>query len=304
MTDSKKVVLLDGGVGQEIFKRTESDPSPLWSTQVMLDDPGLVQSVHEEFIEAGARLITLNNYTATPQRLGRDASVDLLKPIHDAAIRIAHAAKKESGHSDVRIAGCLPPLIASYKPELSPCAETCLESFRELVALQKHGVEHFMVETAANIREGVAATLAAKETGLSCWTAFTLDDDAIGLLRSGEKLEEAIKQVIEAGADAVMVNCSMPETIEAALPILTGLPVPAGAYANGFTTIKGFDAGGTVDALSARKDLGPEIYAKWGLRCVKAGLQIIGGCCETGPDHIAALSDILLRNNYEISADL
>jgi len=105
MSNAKKVVLLDGGVGQEIFKRSNVEPSPMWSTNVMLEDPNLVQSVHAEFIRAGARLITLNNYTATRQRLGRDASVDLLKPIHDAAIKVAHGARQECGIDDVRIAG-------------------------------------------------------------------------------------------------------------------------------------------------------------------------------------------------------
>ena len=301
---TRRVVLLDGGVGQEIFKRSDAEASPMWSTHVMLDDPGLVQTVHADFIRAGARLITLNNYTATRQRLGRDASVDLLKPIHDAAIKVAHGAKVECGFEDVRIAGCLPPLIASYKPGMSPCEDDCLSSFRELVALQVEGVEHFMVETASNIREGVAATKAAKETGLPCWTAFTLDDENPSLLRSGESLKEAAQRVIAVGADAVMVNCSMPETIESALPILTGLPVPAGAYANGFTSIAALNPGGTVASLSARTDLGPQTYAEWGLRCVEAGLQIIGGCCETGPEHIFALKAILEDNGCEIVGTL
>lgn len=301
---SRSVVLLDGGVGQEIVKRSSEKATPLWSTRVMLDEPDLVRSVHEDFIRAGATVITLNNYTATRQRLGRDADVSLLKPIHLAAIDIAHAAKTNAGSGPVKIAGCLPPLVASYKPGMSPCTEECLESFRELVELQKPGVEHFMVETAANILEAVAATRAVKEAGLPCWTSFTLDDDNPVLLRSGERLEEAAERVIEAGADAIMVNCSMPETIEAALPILTNLPVPAGAYANGFTSIAALDAGGTVESLSARADLGPETYAEWGLRCVEAGLKIIGGCCETSPAHIAALKSILEKNGYGITADL
>lgn len=301
---TKRVVLLDGGVGQEIFKRSNAQPSPLWSTQVMLDDPGLVQQVHLDFIRAGARLITLNNYTATRQRLGRDASVDLLKPIHAAAIKVAHGAKEKSGIDGVRIAGCLPPLVASYRPGMSPCEDNCLNSFRELVALQKEGVEHFMVETASNIREGVAATRAAKETNLPCWTAFTLDDQNSSLLRSGESLEDAAEKVIQEGADAVMVNCSMPETIEAALPILSKLSVPTGAYANGFTSIAALNPGGTVEALSARTDLGPQSYAEWGLRCVQAGVQIIGGCCETGPDHIAAIKAVLEDHGYEVSGNL
>ncbi len=298
-------MLLDGGLGQEIVKRSGVEPTPMWSTRVMLDNPDLVRDVHVDYIQAGARIIATNNYSATRQRLERDATVELLKPIHNAAISIANQARETCSETsnNVRIAGCLPPLIASYKFDMSPCENGCYESFKELVALQKDGVDLFFVETAANIREGVAATKAAKETGLPCWTAFTLDDEADGLLRSGETLEAAAKAVIDVGADAVMVNCSMPETIDRALPILVKLDVPAGAYANGFTSICGLDAGGTVASLSARSDLGPERYAEWGLGCVKAGLQIIGGCCETGPAHISALQTALEAAGYEIVAN-
>lgn len=304
MSSDKRIVLLDGGVGQEIVKRSGKKATPLWSTRVMLDEPQLVQAVHESFIEAGAQVITTNNYTATRQRLGRDASVELLKPIHESAIRIAIAAKENSGNSNIRIAGCLPPLIASYKADLSPCDDECFESFRELVALQKDSVDLFMVETAANILEAVAATRAANESGLPCWTAFTLDDGAVGKIRSGEALDLAVANVVEAGADAVLVNCSMPETIEAALPFIKNLPVPSGAYANGFTSIAGLNAGGTVESLSARTDLDPLTYASWGLRCAEAGMNIIGGCCETGPEHIAAIRTILENNGYIIVSKL
>ena len=63
------VVLLDGGLGQEITRRsTRAKPHPLWSTMVMREEPQTVVDVHRDFLMAGARVLTLNNYTATPMR--------------------------------------------------------------------------------------------------------------------------------------------------------------------------------------------------------------------------------------------
>jgi len=298
---NRSVVLLDGGMGQELVKRSGQEPTPLWSARVMLDNPNLVQTIHEEYIEAGAKVITLNNYTATPERLSRDATVDLIKPIHQSAKHVASRARTRVGIKDLWIAGSLPPLVASYKPELTPSEEQCLGSYRELVALQKDGVDIFIVETASTIREAVAATRAVEEIGMLVWTSFTLSDEGDAKLRSGENLEDAMEQVISAGADAILINCSMPETIDRATHVLRHSCVPTGAYANGFTSIAGLDAGGTVKSLSAREDLSPEIYAKWGRKCVDAGLTIIGGCCETSPAHIAALRFELESAGYKIS---
>ena len=67
MTD---IIFLDGGLGQEINKRSFNTKShPLWSLKVMYDQPDIVLKVHLDFIQAGAKVLTLNNYTATLPRL-------------------------------------------------------------------------------------------------------------------------------------------------------------------------------------------------------------------------------------------
>ncbi|WP_409432975.1 homocysteine S-methyltransferase family protein [Litorimonas sp. RW-G-Af-16] len=282
------VTLLDGGMGQELIRRAGVAPTPLWSTQVMLDHPELVEQLHLDFIQSGAEIITLNNYTATPERLARDASIDLFKPIHAAAIEIAQAARAKSGKS-VRISGCLPPIVASYKPDLAPDFEACLASYRELVAIQTPGVDLFFCETLSTIREAKAAIMAAKESGLPVWVSFTLDDAAPQNLRSGELLRDAVKSVADIQVDAVMVNCSMPETVTLAMPLLVEAFPCVGAYANGFQSVAPLKAGGTVAGLQKRQDLTPDKYADYAMNWVKMGATIIGGCCEVGPDHIAEI---------------
>ena len=87
------------------------------------------------------------------------------------------------------------------------------------------------------------------------------------------------------------MNCSIPEAVSQAMPILAGHGLTLGAYANGFTKItNGFASGKTtVDLLTARTDLGPDAYADFAQSWVDMGATIIGGCCEVGPAHIAEL---------------
>lgn len=295
----RQVVLLDGGMGQELRRRSSRPASPLWSSQVMLDEPELVTAAHRDFIEAGARVITANTYSATPQRLARDADVSLFDSLQAAALSAAHQARDESG-KDVRIAGCLPPLVASYHPEVAPDDATCLDSYRRMVAAQAGGVDLFIVETMSLAREARAATVAAAESNLPVWTSFTVDDGDGTRLRSGEPLADAARDVVAAGAERVIVNCSVPEAITTAMGVLADIGVPYGGYANGFTSVSELEPGGTVDVLEARKDLGPAAYAEHVLQWVEQGATVVGGCCEVGPAHIAAVAERLTAAGYRL----
>ena len=108
---------------------------------------------------------------------------------------------------------------------------------------------------------------------------------------------------MDAGAAAVLVNCSSPEAVATAMPLLAEIGVPFGAYANGFVSIAAMKPGGTVEALEVRDDLGPVAYAGHALGWVDAGAAIVGGCCEIGPGHIATLRERLVANGHRIVAD-
>ena len=297
-----RIVLLDGGVGQELHRRSRRPSAPLWSAQVMIDEPELVETVHLEFIEAGARIITLNSYSATPHRLARASRPGMFEALQNAALRAAQAARDRSGQ-DIRIAGCLPPLAASYRPDLTPPEEICLADYRRIVAAQANGVDLFLCETLATVREARLATLAAYESGKTVWTALTVDDADGTVLRSGEPVADGARAALDAGAAAVLINCSIPEAIARALPALAGIGATLGAYANGFVSVEALDPGGTVDVLEARSDLGPAAYTDHALGWAAAGATIIGGCCEIGPAHIAELARQLRLIGYEIAAE-
>ena len=298
------IILLDGGMGQELVARSTEPPSPLWSAAVLERDPGLVEAVHRDFVEAGARVVTLNAYSATPERLARhmDCGVNArFEALQREAVRVARAALAGAPHP-VAVAGCLPPLGGSYHPEAGPGFEASLATYARIVALQREGCDVMLAETMASAAEARAATRAAKSAGLPAWIALTVDDADGTRLRSGETLEAGVEAAVGEGADAVLLNCSRPEAIDAGLDMLAGAGLPFGAYANGFTNAAELAIGGTVDGMGVRTDLGPDAYADHAMAWIERGATIVGGCCEVGPAHIARLAERIEAAGHRLVA--
>tara|TARA_B100000809_G_C15098714_1_gene516043 strand:+ start:169 stop:1074 length:906 start_codon:yes stop_codon:yes gene_type:complete len=300
MSHKPVITLLDGGMGQELLKRSSKDITPLWSTQVMIDEPDIVRDVHIDYIFAGARVITLNAYTMTPERLARDGQIEDFEKLQVAAINAAISAREAAGIPEVKIAGCLPPLVASYHAEVTPKYEAMLKSYSKIVAIQAPHVDVFLCETMSSIAEAKAALVAAKESGLPVWVSLTIEDNDQGLLRSGEALLDAVAMLDEFGADAKLLNCSKPEAILASWSKMKSDQGLTGAYGNGFTSIDSLKPGGTVKSMQSRTDLGPAAYAEFAMEWVTNGAGLIGGCCEVGPAHIAELSKRLIENGYSV----
>lgn len=294
------IILKDGGTGQELLARSSMPPHPLWSCKVMMEEPEIVQSVHADYIRAGARLITLNTYSVTPERLAREGEPDMFAPLQQRAIDLANAAREEVGVSNVKLAACLPPLHGSYRPDMSKSHADLLPHYQEVTAAQAAASDIILAETLSSISEITAAAQAGVETGLPTWVFMTLSDDDSGTLRSGEPLQEALSALDAIAVAGVGINCCKPEVLEANLPTVLAKGRPTGAYANGFSGIDALEIGGTVSGLKARKDLTPDAYANFATGWVAQGTQFIGGCCEVGPAHIAELAQRLTAAGHKI----
>ena len=298
MTD---ITLLDGSIGQEIVKRSGERPTPLWSTQVMIDHPGIVRDVHRDYFAAGATIATTNSYAIHRDRLhmgGIDENE--LPRLLDCALSEAEAARDAQGGG--RIAASLGPLGASYRPDICPPPEEAEGPYAELVQHMDKRADFFLIETASSVAQAEGALRGTAKSTRPVWLSVSVDDDDGSLLRSGESVADLAGIVAQYAPDAVLVNCSRPEAIAAALDVVKGFDRPFGAYANGFTRITAafLEDAPTVEALTERTDLGPEAYADFAMGWVAQGATIIGGCCEVGPDHIAELAAQLRAAGHEI----
>ncbi|WP_343080175.1 homocysteine S-methyltransferase family protein [Ostreiculturibacter nitratireducens] len=295
-----RVTLLDGGLGQELVARSGDAPTPLWSTQVMIDHPGLVEAVHADYFAAGATIATTNTYAIHHDRLVKFGIDDRFEALHMQAVAEARAAR--DAHGSGRIAASLGPLVASYRPETLPPHDEAVAKYAEVARLLAPHADILLAETVASLAHARAVLEGARGLGKPVWLSVTVDDEDGSRLRSGEPVAGLAAIVGELGADAVLANCSAPEAMEAALRELVKIGLPFGAYANGFRQItKEFlKDSPTVDALEARPEMTPELYADFAMRWVGMGATIIGGCCETTPAHIAEIARRLRAAGHQI----
>lgn len=300
----KKITLLDGGTGQELLNRSPNKAPRHWSAEYLMTDPGLVRAVHLDYIRAGARVVTINAYAATFTRMAMVGATDRVPALQLKACELARAARDDAGAAgaSVAIAGCLPPLNGTYRPDRVQPFEVNLDEYRRLAEYQAPHVDLFVCETMSTADEARAAAMAAAEFEKPVWVSWSLDDGDGAKLRSGESIASAHAALRGIAVAAVLVNCSRPESISDAMPDLVATGLPTGGYANGFTGIpKTFLPGRTLEQLSARRDLDPAAYSAFALQWVADGATIVGGCCEVGPAHIAKLRDDLVSSGFGIT---
>ena len=296
MTD---ITLLDGSIGQEAVKRSGDRATPLWSTSVMLEKPGVIEGIHADYFKAGATIATTNTYAVLPDRLAMYDMEDKLDALLEQALTEAEEARTGK---DQRIAGSLGPLKASYRTDFQISFEDTAAAYKRLIDVMEPRVNLYIIETVSSLHQAEATLRATAQCTKPVWLSLSVDDDDGSKLRSGEPLSDVAPLVAKFNPEAVLINCSRPETIAASLAILKTLGKPFGAYANGFTRISdGFlEDAPTVDALEQRKDLGPDEYADFAMSWIDQGASIVGGCCEVGPTHITELAKRLKSAGHTI----
>ena len=291
------LILLDGGMGQELINRKASGQGVLWSARALFDCPDAVVAVHEDNIRAGADVITTNSYACIRNNFEPEGLADRLGEMNRLSAELAQRARDACG-KPVLIAGSMGPQRGSYRPDLVGTYEETEALYREQAEYLGPHVDFFICETLSCRRESRAAVAAALSIGKPVWLSWSIDDSGAANLRSGEALVDAWQDIKDSGLNAVLLNCSPPEAIGKALPQLIEVSdLPVGAYANAFTPIpEKWDFHGDASIPPSRTDVTPEAYSRHAVGWVEAGARIIGGCCEVGPAHIAELNCRLRKN--------
>ncbi|MBD0445621.1 homocysteine S-methyltransferase family protein [Acinetobacter nosocomialis] len=285
--------ILDGGLGRELARRGAPFRQPEWSALALIEAPETVKEVHLDFINAGAEVITTNNYAVVPFHIGQERfetdGVRLIK----VAIEQAKNAVKESG-KNVKIAGCLPPLFGSYRADLFQ-PEQAKNLAEPIINALAPEVDFWLAETQSCLKEVETVHALLPQDGKDYWVSFTLQDEIKqeqALLRSGENMQQVADFIKQSNAKAVLFNCCQPEVILQAINEIKELipeSVQIGAYANAFPPQdESATANDGLDEI--RKDLDAPAYLGFAKQWQQAGASLVGGCCGIGPEHIAELS--------------
>lgn len=288
------VTLLDGGMGRQLARMGAPFRQPEWSALALIEAPETVRAAHAAFIAAGAEVVTTNSYAVVPFHIGEDRFAAQGLALADLSGRLARQAA-DSAEAPVRVAGSLPPLFGSYRPDLFE-PERAPEIVRLLVDGLAPHVDLWLAETQSAIREAAAAARAVAGTGKPLWVSYTLEDErpepGAPRLRSGETVTDAVRAALDLGAQSVLFNCSQPEVmgdaVTAAARVIGDAPVRIGVYANAFPP-QPEDAAANDGLSELRADLDPDRYLGWIRRWVGLGASLVGGCCGIGPEHIARI---------------
>jgi S-methylmethionine-dependent homocysteine/selenocysteine methylase len=232
-----------------------------------------------------------NTFRTTRRALERAGVGQRWEELNREAVRAARGGA-EAGRGPCLVAGGLAPLEDCYRPDLVPAPEVCRdEHARQADLLAALGVDLLFLETMNCRREAEAAAGAARRTGADI--LISLCAAPPDRLLSGEPLEEAVPAIVAAAGPrlrGLLLNCATPENLDVLYPrfaaIHTGLP--HGLYAH-----LGEPDDRTGWRLPERHE--PDRYADWIDRRLDEGARIVGGCCGTGPDHIAALARLIAR---------
>ena len=296
--DKEKLILIDGGMGQELIYRSKIKPDNLWSARVMLDNYNLVVDLHKDFIKAGAEAITLNTYSVTPQKLKRNNLEDMFNTLQKSAIKAANQAIHSSEtEKKIQLLGCLPPLIMSYKASIGMEKKEAIETYQRIVDIQQPFVDIFCCETVCSIEEAIIVTEVALQSDKKVWLSFCVKEEDGTTLRSGEKLEDALKEFDTSEVNSFLVNCAPPEAISKSINVMKNFSKPFGGLPNGFETVNFLDVGNDVSILEKRNDFSIDKFVQDMLSYIRNNASIVGGCCEVSPKYISAVRDKILSLN-------
>jgi S-methylmethionine-dependent homocysteine/selenocysteine methylase len=286
------VTILDGGMGAELLRRSPKGRTPLWSAQALVDDPEEVVRTHLDYIAAGAGMIITNSYSTVPSYLVTAGLEDRYVELTALAGDLARRAVTESGQ-EVLVAGSLPPLSESYRPDLVPPDDEARPIYDKTAKTLEPSVDLFICETMSSAREGLNAAGAAKEAAaarsLPVYISWTLDEEPGAGLRSGETISVAFEAVAHLDLDGFLFNCTSPEAIEWGLIEIKALTDKTiGGYPNRYVVPEGWTLG--QDVAQREQELSTELFVANAGRAFDLGATIYGGCCTVGPVDIAALA--------------
>jgi 5-methyltetrahydrofolate--homocysteine methyltransferase len=291
-TVKRRVVIFDGGMGSMLIAAglTQREVPEAW----VLSKGEKIAEVHAAYLAAGAEVVTTATFGASRLKLessepGRKLDAGA---VNEKAVEIASAAVQRSGKHDRFVAGDIGPTGLFFPPVGQLKAEEARAAFKEQAkALERGGVDMFIIETMYDIREAVEALRAVKEvSGRPVVVTLTFDRKPRGFFTMmGDAPESATEALLKEGASVIGANCTLQsgEMIELAeeFRFLTSAPLAFQPNAGRPVMEHGM-------AVYKQR---PEEFAQDAVKIVAAGASAVGGCCGTTPDFIREVHSALVH---------
>jgi methionine synthase / methylenetetrahydrofolate reductase(NADPH) len=282
---AKKPILSDGAMGTVLNSRGIAFNHCF--DELNLTDPELVAGIHQAYIQAGSDIIQTNTFGANRYKLASHGLEDRIIQINQAGVELARGVVVSSGR-DVLVAGDIGPLGVRLAPFGRVQTEQARQAFREQIsALVLAGVDLLIIETISDIFEIEAAISAARDvSGLPVVASMTFTRDDRTLL--GDLPAQVAQKIWELGADVIGINCSggpaqiyrILQQMQSALPNARFSVMPNAGWPE--------QVGGRV-----MYPANPQYFGNYVHVFCQAGVQLVGGCCGTTPEHIAAMRQAL-----------
>ncbi len=284
-----RILVADGAWGTELHALGLGDGAcpELWCAE----RPELVRDLASRYAAAGAELVWTNSFGGNRYRLAAFGLGSRAGELCEAAARLSRegAAGRALVVGSIGPTGLFPSRGAARFGDFAGGVDALRDAYAEqALALARGGAEALCVETMMDSREAAIAVRAAKEATsleLICSFSFLVGSEGRVMTIAGQGIEEAARAAIEAGADALGANCGrgfaeMALVIRALKPFARGMPILAKPNA-------GLPSRRSDGTLAYHE--GPELAASLVPELVRGGASIVGGCCGTGPAHVAAI---------------
>jgi len=274
-----KILVCDGANGTMLMRyglATGQSPE-----EFNLINPRVVERVHKEHRQAGARLIKTNTFGANRIKLGKHNLDSKINEVIKEGVKIARAAAAGEAYVGLTV-GPTGELMAPFG---TLNFDTAYEVYEEqILAGLEEGIDFVDIQTMGDLKELKAAVLAAKELGVPVSASMSFGSGGRSLM--GTEPATFAKVAANMNVNLAAANCMPPENaLEALEQIITYFP--GSCYVRANAGVPNLVDGKTVYPMD------PQEFAEWGIRFAETGVDIIGGCCGTGPEHIEALASVL-----------
>jgi homocysteine S-methyltransferase len=290
-----ETILIDGATGTELELLDVPTVENAWCALASLTSPESVLDVHRRNLDVGAELIIANTFVCSRHVLESAGHGEQFELLNRRGIELARQARDRSGREAV-VAGSISTTTQGLA---KPPFDVAVANFNDQVSIQAEaGVEMFALEMMRDIELTQAILDAIRPTGIPVLLGYSceLSDDGPQLISGGPSLADALAAIDGQSIEILAIMHTEVADTDACLDIVfEHWSGPVGVYAH--------TGGWAPPNWVFENMISADDYAEASLRWVERGVQVIGGCCGIGPDHIAVLGKRLGLPTSERSHD-